>query len=311
MTLTPQHQKIRANRITGSRAAAILGMSKFAGPIDVYRELVENKKTETSGPDVDRGNHLESGLRSWYADITGLVVHKSTPRVHPKHTMIAAAADGLAGPTANAWDRVLEIKSPRRGDDWGDSGSQDFPEYYLPQVALEMSCYDLNRCDLAALVYGELRVYPVARNLDLEMHILKACEAFWTNHVVARVPPPVDGTASYANHLAEVFPISTERQLLADNEAEHWAGVLINARKGIEDAEQVEEMAKNKLKALMCDASTMIGNGWSASWKNVSARKTVDWRAYAASLGGTEKDAEQFCKQGTAGRRFLLTTKKG
>lgn len=308
MALTAQAQKIRQRRLTGTRIAAIVGLSKHKSPIQVWRELVEGADSgvDPDSPDILRGEFLEPGIRAWYRHLTGLAVHKATPRVHPTHGEIfAAASDAFAGPSVGAWDRVVEIKAPRYADDWGESGTDQIPEYYVPQISLEMACADLPRADIVALLYGEPRIYTIDRDLDLEGVLIEAGLRFWRDHVETGRPPPVDATPDYGEYIAKRFASHGEAVREADAEAEQWAAKLREAKAAIKGAEAVEQEARNHLQALIGDAAGIKGAGWSVSWKTVKGRSSTDWEALARSKGVTEDEVKQHTKQGDGYRRFV------
>ena len=71
--------------------------------------------------------------------------------------------------------------------------------------------------DLAVLFRGqELRRYIVHRNASLETEIVQKLEAFWRDHILADIPPAVDGSAAWSKHLKEAFKQTSDLVVRAD-----------------------------------------------------------------------------------------------
>ena len=131
----------------GSDCAAILGMSPWRTPIQVWESKVHPESVEELDKDCLRwGVLMEPIVRQEYARKFGVEVlapnqlGKLCPRSHPwqdsiiitgPHDWMIGMPDGFM-PSVNTG---LEIKTAsRRSDEWGEAGSADIPVQYLLQV---------------------------------------------------------------------------------------------------------------------------------------------------------------------------------
>lgn len=59
---------------------------------------------------------------------------------------------------------------------------------------------------LAALVDGELRVFEIKADLELQAWLLEYAQQWWTRHVVGGEQPPLDGSSEANRWLRSMFP---------------------------------------------------------------------------------------------------------
>jgi len=196
--LSPEEKAAR--RIGGSMIAKILKKSKWGTPLDAYLELTgERPSEEKTGEDIDRGNFLEPALREWASKKTEIdFIKPMTNEVFSlaEWNWATVNPDGLSQNfglrTAN--NTLLEIKAPRRDDalQWGEEGSDEVPTDALLQTHWGMMVTKADKGVVAALLGGELRIYRVARDLDLEAKMLARAREFVDQHVIPRIPPPAE-----------------------------------------------------------------------------------------------------------------------
>lgn len=191
MALTPKQIAIRRTGVTGTDIPAILGLSAFSTPLDVWLEKMGKAPPVEVTEDMERGTFLEDGARRWYAHRVGArCVYEPGTVVSESNPLIIATPDGIAH-----WDddstRCLEIKMPSSAHGWGEPGTDAIPEWYLPQVAWELAALDMERADVFAVLDGKPRIYPVTRDLELEGLLVEQAERFWRDHVVTGRPPEV------------------------------------------------------------------------------------------------------------------------
>lgn len=310
--LSDADKQIRHRRITGTRIGAIVGLSKYKTPIDVWRELVEDYTEDLDdSEDIQRGRHLEPALLSWYEAKTGAQCHPSVAVVHPDDNRFAATPDGRAK-LPDGREVNLEVKAPRRGDDWGDSGTDDIPACHVCQVALEMACTGLTLTHMPALVWGELRVYEIYRDLELEKVLLWKAAEFWNKYVATGVPPPPDGTKAYSDYLVQRFGDPSQEIKTADSDLNLDADAqeYFEIKSQLAKLETRQTEIKNRLCVQIGSAKGLKGDGWKALWYKCRARTRTDWEAYARSLGGTDDGVADHITRGEDYRQFRLTETK-
>ena len=186
----------RSKYIGGSDIGAILGLSRFRSPLEVW---MEKTGKETKRPDslpLRFGAFAESFVASEYARSTGFeLIHDESIYIHPQHSFMSAhidrfvLEDGSPSPT-----RILECKTanPFSSGDWGEVGSDEVPMSYLCQCIWYMAITNINKVDLAVLFgNSDFRIYEITRDLELETVILQKATAFWTEYVLKDIAPPV------------------------------------------------------------------------------------------------------------------------
>lgn len=310
--LTEAQLALRRTGIGGSEVGALLGLSPWARPIDVWRAKVEGHELEETLP-MKRGRLLEPSIAAWYAEDMGAELHEVGTLRHPSSSVLLATPDRIAC-FSTGEQRVLEIKSPgyRMAEEWGEAGTDRVPKYYLVQVAAEMGCAGLERADLAALIGGEdFRIYNLKRNLDLEAMIIEAAERFHRDFVVTRKPPPPDASDTYSEWLASRYPSvpDAERVLPATPDAGRWAVELFAARLAKEEAEEKETLARQHLEAAIGPAYGIEGAGWRIIWAESKGKPSTNWEALCAEAGISKALVEKHTKAAPH-RMFRPTLKK-
>ncbi len=213
----------RRQGIGGSDIAALLGLDPFRGALDVWIGKVEGwDAPETE--DMIRGQVLEPGVLDWYARRLGVEVRPNTNTwTHATRSLCRCTVDAFADVAGEPEKvvRLVSVKCPRRGgENWGDyDGSTRIPQNYAMQLQFE-DAVSRGRCaelggtihpvfHLAALVDGDLRIYNVERDEELQAVLLEQAEQWWERHVVARVPPELDGSDGARAWIRRRFPTST------------------------------------------------------------------------------------------------------
>ena len=83
-----------------------------------------------------------------------------------------------------------------------------------------------------------------------------------------------------------------------------WRNLLV-VREEIRAKREIEARYLDSLKAF-ANGQTLMGADGHTLADTVSAKGSIDWKAYAIELGGTEDGAEKYRKQSVA--RFLVKT---
>ncbi len=182
----------RSRGIGGSDAPAILGLSPWRTPLDVYLEKVGEAPPSTDNAAMYWGRVLEDVLAEEYARRTGAKLRRvNRTLVHRQHPFIIGHVDR----EVVAHERgpgILEVETAgRRTDDWGDEGTDEVPEHYLAQVQHYLGVTGRSWADVAVLFLGErqFRIYHVQRDDELVEALVPEEVRFWREHVEPRVPP--------------------------------------------------------------------------------------------------------------------------
>ncbi len=306
--LTAEQKALRRTGIGSSEIAAVLGLSPYAGPLDVYRAKVEGLEFEETDV-MRRGRHVEGAVAEWYAEETGATVQSVGTLVSATNSRVLATPDRFAtftpGPgRPDGETRTLEVKTARWSmlSQWGEAGSADVPQHYALQVAWELAVTQHERADVAVLFGGDdFRIYHLARDLELEGMLLEAGAKFLRDHVDPQRPPPVDGSKGSADWLAKRFPKAGPALLPATAAVNEWVAQLRVNLETMAKAKHHAEAAKASLKAIIGDAAGVEGDFGRITWKNEKHGKTA-WKALALKLGASPAQIAEHT--GQPGRRF-------
>ena len=197
----------RRKGIGGSDVAAIMGLSAYSTPYQVWLEKTRGIHEDISDkPAVMWGNILEPVVGEHYMDC------------HPdRHVRrVNAIARSIGRPWAQAsldyevhdpelgWG-VLEIKTAgwRRESDWEDG----VPVYYQTQVAHYLSVTGRPFADVAVLIAGQdYREYRVMRDEEDVATVNAAVDEFWHDYVEKGEAPEVevsDGPSLFMAHQSD------------------------------------------------------------------------------------------------------------
>jgi len=186
----------RSKYLGGSDIGAILGLSRFRSPLEVWMEKTGKEVKKLDTLPLRFGSFAESFVASEYSRATGFeLIHDESTYVHPEHAFMSAHMDRfvLEDSSSSSPTRILECKTanPFSAGDWGEVGSDEVPLSYLCQCLWYMAITNISRVDLAVLFgNSDFRIYEISRDLELESTILKKANFFWNEHVLKDVPPP-------------------------------------------------------------------------------------------------------------------------
>ncbi len=191
MTTTTIDLEARRKGVGGTDVAAILGLSPWKTPLDVYNDKLGLADDSPETLPMRMGKFLEPQIAREYVLATGRnITHDGEFVVHPEHPWMLANIDRRC---TDGDERGVECKSVGRWtslDEWGPEGTDEVPIVYLVQCAWYMYVTGRPVWDLAALIGGhELRIYTIAANKRLADRITEAAGCFHHDHVLANNPP--------------------------------------------------------------------------------------------------------------------------
>lgn len=264
MALTPDQIANRVNFIGSSDAPAILGLSRYKTPIQVWAEkckLVVPEDISMKLP-IRLGNRLERTVLALFMQETGLKVRRSPETIyHPNFSFLGATLDGVVGN-----DELVEAKtaSAFKRKEW-ESG--EAPPEYLVQVLHQLGISGRKKGYLVVLIGNDaFKVVEILRDETLISEIIHKEVDFWTNYVVPKVMPQLV-TKNDAEILSLLYPKDNNESVPLNDEANR----IIDSIKMLEnDKKQLEDLItknKNELKMMLKDCTYGISEQWKVSWK--------------------------------------------
>lgn len=190
----------RRRGITATDVPAILGLSPFATPVDVWLDKTGRAEAKETTYAMERGIALESLLLGEYERTTTGATMLTVPVLagHPDNPLALASLDGAANVDGDT--RIVEVKTTswRGRDDWW---ADDVPDHYVAQVSWQLYVCGLDSADMIADVAGEpIIVRGVQRSPEWEAYVVPLLHEWWQRHVLADVAPPADAIRDW-DHL--------------------------------------------------------------------------------------------------------------
>lgn len=288
--------KLRQIGIGGSDVAALLGISKWRTPLDVYRSKVEEPE-EFDNASMEWGRRLEPVIRQKYADTVGMAVQ--VPEFmfrHPDHPFMIADVDGIRED-----GRIVEIKTARTQQGWGEEETDEIPDYYKTQVQHYMTVLGATSCDVAVLIgASDFRIYTVEHDPELEALLIEAEKDFWENYVEPRIEPAPQSF----EEMKQAYPLSVPT--IADASEDCWqkARELSYIRAQLKDLESKEKELVAAVQAEMRNSEKLAYNGQIiATWKTSKPRVTFDKESFEKAMPDLY---QKYLKEGKTSRTFLL-----
>ena len=250
----------RRHGIGGSDVAAIVGVSKFAGPTKVYYEKLGVLPDEDNAA-MEWGRRLEASVREKFADEHPEFHVTEGPGLvsHPDRSWQLATLDGLIAECPGGEPiAVLEVKTGRSGsDEWGVEDSDEVPLAYLCQVMWYLDIFGLPVGYLAVLLDGrDYREYRIDYDAQLAAKLRGHGELFRNRHVLAGVPPEVDGLESTTDALASQHHPKPKSEGQLDHDVVGWAQIYGNAHRDELAAQARKKEAGNRLRAAFLAAGS-------------------------------------------------------
>lgn len=259
--LSEKQQQLRMTGVGASEVWDVLngGILTYARKVGEAEPFEGNSLTEF-------GHRIERVIAEAYAERhPGVRVFTPGTLRHPTHEWALATLDrvvappGIGRPARAQWIGGLEIKVSFFSDsDYGE-GADDVPEKYAVQVQWQMEVADLEQVTLVALVRGDYREYPIKRDREMGAMLLAIVGRFWRDNVLARVPPPVDGSKAYTDYLRGRHPKEAGPVIAPTPEAVDVVARLRAAQAESKRAEKAEELVKQQLLQLVGDAAGIEG----------------------------------------------------
>jgi len=270
----------RAKFLGGSDIAAVLGLSPWKTPLDLWRD-----KTTPRVGDADYKPVFKRGIR-WEGAVAEMLVERLQVNGHQVEIVgsnrrfidreipfLAAEIDFEIRLDGSEEITNVELKTvhPFRLREWGASGTDTLPVHYTAQVMHGLGVTRRSNAILAALFGAdELRTYPVAADQETIAAMRARAAAFWNDHVLAGVAP--DPTT--LEDLSKLFDADNPdaHPLLADETLAEQVMRMRSINAEIKAREAEAEAIEFSLKRAMRDCTSIVmPNGKEAvTWKQRS-----------------------------------------
>jgi len=297
--------KERQKGIGGSDVAGILGISPFVTPLDVYLDKIGEAEEKQDNPSMAFGRLMEPVLLQQYQNVTGeSLVSDLQPIISQKHDFMRANLDGLTKS-----GKVLEIKTARTKNGWGEPGTDEIPDYYLTQVQHYLAVTDFPIADVAVLISGcDFLIYTVEKDLELQEMLIEKEYKFW-EMVQKRTPPdPIN-----LNDIKKLYPKSLKNGIEANQDVIEQIGLLKSLKEQIKELEEIKEQKELFIKDFIREHDgILMDNKPLVTWKSSKDSVKTDWEKAYESLNGIIDESiflshkELYTSTTQGSRRFLI-----
>lgn len=297
---------LRKGRMTSSVAAAALGLSPYATPLDAWCAITGRESFEGNKATV-RGTQLEPVVLD-YPTTQRNLVRKEAAFVRTQWSGDSADCiyAQLYGSTF-----VGEGKTVAQGgaEGYGAEGTDEVPDHVLIQTCFHLAHHPHTEGGIIPVLIGgycfEFREYYVARNNDLIGNIMQRCERFHRDYVVTDKAPPA--SAGDDRLLKYLWKREVAGKFIPPtSEAETLVREYVAAHGEFKTAKEAKGAAGAKLRQLLEDAEGCAGDGWKVTNKYVEKKTaTVDWEKVARECGATDETIAQHTRFDSGYRRLL------
>lgn len=280
---SPEWHEQRRQGLGSSDVAAILGLSTYARPIDIWRDKMGLSEPSEDTPFTEWGRRLEPVIADAAEDATGIRWTTWTGAIHARRWHVAFTHLDRRGRDEDGAMAVLECKSGMGTRGWGDPATVSIadahtviPAGYAIQCAHHLLCTGYGRVYVAALIgYRDFRLYRLERDEGFLDDLLADEQAWWQHHITDGHEPDPDGSEAYRDHLRRRLGVVTEAELSATPEQQAIAARALEAKRAVKAHEALYELEKQRLDRSMGPIQKLIGPGWRAT--RTAPRTTTRW----------------------------------
>ncbi|TCB16107.1 YqaJ viral recombinase family protein [Acinetobacter sp. ANC 5045] len=282
--------------IGGSDVAAILGLSKYKSPYQLWLDKTSRSELEDSQSEAAYwGNTLEDIVAKEYAKRNGVKVQRVNATIaHPEHDWMRANIDrAIINPEIAGnvrikdgkltTDRILECKTANQylAKLWGDEQTESVPDYYLTQCQWYMGITGASFCGLGVLIGGQkFRTYEIQFDAELFEMLIEQCSQFWHEHVLSDVPPAPTTFDDVLHRWAKHNP---DQSVEADDELAQIITEYKELNSNIKEATTELDQLKLQICTRMEDAEMIIAEEKRLATYKYQERNSLDSKALKAA----------------------------
>ena len=277
LAVIPDEQHDRARFIGGSDIAAVLGISPWRTPLQLWERKTQPPSEERAARGAKKRGHR------WEAVVGEMLVEHLEERGHRveivgTNTRYQDAALPFLAAEIDFEIRLddeeditnVELKTvhPFKTHEWGDAGADEAPIWYTAQAMHGLGVTGRRRCLIAPLFGAdEIRAYPLVRDDETIAALRERAAFFWNHHVLTGLPPEPQSLKD----LAALYPGKPDVTLIADAHLKGLALRLRAIQAEIKAREAEFDAVAFDVQRAMQDATTLI----------VDDEKAVTWKPRA------------------------------
>jgi putative phage-type endonuclease len=262
----------RKKGIGGSDAAAALGLSRWKTPFQVYIEKTEEIQSDQEENErMYWGNVMEDVIAKEFERRTGKKVRRRNAILqHEEFPFMLANLDREVV-SENAG---LECKNANEYAlrEWE---GEEVPLEYLIQCNHYMAVTGCEKWYIATLIGGNKYKYKeILRDEALIQAIIEGEQRFWNDYVLAKNPPPIDGSSAAEKYIAERFK-KAERGKTVELGVQFKTDIerLNELKDSIAALSEAKTAIENRIKLEMADAERGYTGQWEVRWPTITSNR--------------------------------------
>lgn len=302
----------RQSYLGGSDTAAVLGISPWKSPYQLYMEKIGEWQDEQ---DINkerifaRGKRLEPIVIDMLVDELKQDGHdvKITDRNNrysdAEHGFLRSEIDVELMIDGEEINGEIKTVSPFASKEWGEPGTDEIPVWYTAQVMHGLMIRPRQRAIVAALIGADdLRIHFVERDQEA-IDMIRAKEIEFWNRVINRDPPEPTSLTD----IKALYRKDNGLVLEADDELVSLCAQLQGHKSTQKALDSLIEELTTKIKLKMGDASVLMHQGRKlCTWSSNKDSSVTDWKAIAMNLNPSTELISQFTKTKSGARPFLI-----
>ena len=289
--------KVRKLGLGGSDMAAVLGLSPWRSPIDVWLDKTSDTVQEKESEPMYWGNVLEEVVAQEFAKRSGYKVRNNNFTLQSdEYPYLLANIDreivgldaGLECKTANAF----------KANEWdGDN----VPDAYYIQCQHYMAVTGKASWWIAALIGGNTFVYKeIKRNDEVIQAIIDTGAEFW-ELVKNKTMPAPDDTKQCENALKKLYQKSNGQSVELPANYGNMIIDYLEIKNQLSELETKKRGIENVMKDFLKDNERATYGEHFVSWKSTKPRETFDAKAFKDDYPELHK---KYIKVGEPSRRM-------
>lgn len=270
--------------IGASDLAAVLGISPWKTPLELYLDKRGELPPQADNPTLRRGRLLEPLVLDFYVDETGRPITRQQEHVVDGWKM--ATLDGFdAEALAPVEAKTVNAFAAR---EFGAHGSDDVPLHYAAQVHWQIMLTGAGCGYLAALIGSDdFRIFELKRDRDLEQLLVARAGEFWQRVQDGRPPEPTSEA-----DVRLLYPRDAGSQITATPDIADDVLQLAGVKEQIKTLEQHEAGLTGKIKTYLGEHAVLIDSAGRAlaTWKSAKPTQKTDYKAAIDALCELHRD---------------------
>lgn len=262
----------RHDGIGSSEIAAVLGISPWTSPFDLYWQKL-NREVGEPNEEMSWGTRLEPVIADAFEAAhcgefgveaaPGVIMHvdRHWQRCSPDRLIVEGASDMLDVSTI----ALLECKSDNNRAGWGEPGTDQIPAHYLAQVRWQLDTIGLPTA-YVAVTFGGPPVEYVIEHDEADAKFMRKKAREFLDRLQRQEPPPLDAHNATTQRLKILHPdvdgsdVPVEAGLIAARR---------DADERLKSAEADRDLLDNEIRAVLGNAQYGYVDGVKAVTRSV------------------------------------------